>query len=103
VAEAKSVEDVLRKARELLTTVELGLNALGGRTATPPATGIHNVAVFGRSVTLVLQNLRTLDREGFNEWYAPYVAQMEVDPLFAYFNRLRNEILKRGHRQLSGT
>lgn len=58
--------------------------------------GIYNVAVFGRSVTLALQTMRSVDRDGFNKWYASFVAQMENDPLLGYFTALRNEILKEG-------
>ena len=40
--------------------------------------GIYTIAVFGRSVTLVLQNMRSVDG-GFDEWCAPYRAAMDVD------------------------
>lgn len=58
--------------------------------------GLMNLAVFGRSVTLLLQNMRTLDAEGFNAWYAPFETEMRGDELMQYFSKLRNEVLKEG-------
>ena len=52
------------------------------------------MVVFGRSVTNVLQTLRSVDREGFDRWYLPYRKQMEDDALLRYFYRLRSIILK---------
>lgn len=58
--EAKNVQDVLRKAQELLATTQIGLAMLKGPDPRLRPMGIQNVAVFGRSVTLALQNLRTV-------------------------------------------
>lgn len=60
-------------------------------------TGLWNVAVFGRSVTFVLQTLRSaVGGETFDRWYLPQVEKMQSDALFVYFRDLRNEILKEG-------
>jgi hypothetical protein len=72
MAKATSAADVLRKTREMLHATQRGLADLLGDDPTMRPVGIYNVAVFGRSVTLVLQNLRTIDREKFDAWYAPY-------------------------------
>jgi len=97
MAKATSAADVLRKARELLRATQRGLADLLGDDPNMRPVGIYNVAVFGRSVTLVLQNFRTIDRKKFDEWYAPYLKVLSTDPLFyRYFNDLRNEILKEG-------
>jgi hypothetical protein len=97
MAEAISAVDVLRKTREMLRTAQRGLADLLGDDPNMRPVGIYNVAVFGRSVTLVLQNLRTIDRKKFDGWYAPYLEVLSTDPLFyRYFNDLRNEILKEG-------
>jgi hypothetical protein len=97
MAKATSAADVLRKAREVLRATQRGLADLLGDDPNMRPVGIYNVAVFGRSVTLVLQNLRTIDRKKFDEWYAPYLKVLSSDPLFyRYFNDLRNEILKEG-------
>ncbi len=58
--------------------------------------GICDVASYGRSVSLAAQHCRTRAREAFDEWYAPWEAEMKEDELFQYFNRLRNQVLKEG-------
>jgi hypothetical protein len=93
---AESTKDVLHKTREMLDVAQRGLSDLIGADAARRPMGIYNVAVFGRSVTLVLQNMRSIDRAGFDAWYAPYANEMETDPLADYFKKLRNEILKQG-------
>jgi hypothetical protein len=88
--------DVLSKVREILATAKRGLDDLTGRDPTRKTSGLHNVAVFGRSVTLVLQNLRSVNRSAFDAWYEPRVQTMAKEPLFTYFRELRNTILKQG-------
>jgi hypothetical protein len=96
MAEAKSIQDALQKARALLETTQRGLQMVSGPDPTARPMGIHNVAVFGRSVTIALQNLRTVVGEDFDRWYEPHVEVMKANPLFEYFKKLRNEILKEG-------
>jgi hypothetical protein len=55
--------------------------------------GFFGVVVFGRSVTLALQHLRTFDEQAFDAWYAPWQAEMKDDPVFVFFNKLRTDIL----------
>jgi hypothetical protein len=92
----QEIRDVLDKAREMLETARQGLNDLLGEDPTRRMLGIRNVAVFGRSVTFVLQNLRSTNAEAFNRWYAPHQEVMGKDALLVYFRNLRNEILKEG-------
>jgi hypothetical protein len=56
--------------------------------------GLFAVVVFGRAVTNALQNLRTFDRQAFDEWYGPWKQEMEEDPLLRWFYKLRSDILK---------
>jgi len=56
--------------------------------------GFFGIAVFGRSVTSALQNLRTFDKEAFDEWYGPWKQEMKEDPLCRFFYQLRTDILK---------
>lgn len=92
----REAADVLGKAKEILETARQGLDDLLGDDPTRRMLGIRNVAVFGRSVTFVLQNLRSVDADAFNRWYAPKQEAMRADPLLKYFVSLRNEILKEG-------
>ncbi len=89
-------DTILRKARETLELARRGLRDMDGSDATRRLPGFHNLVVFGRSVTFVLQNLRTVDAEGFDAWYAPWQEEMSQDPLLRHFKELRNVILKKG-------
>jgi hypothetical protein len=92
----RQVADVLANARDMLATAEMGLKDLVGPDPKRRTPGIRNVAVFGRSVSFVLQNIRSIDPERFNPWYERQVDGMRDDPLLTYFRDLRNEILKEG-------
>jgi hypothetical protein len=59
--------------------------------------GLRNLVTFGVATTHVLQNLRSIDRETFDAWYAPVQADMRQDPLMRFFWDLRSQILKEGH------
>jgi hypothetical protein len=88
--------DVLRKARKVFETANLGLADACGDDPARRIPGIHNVIVFGRATTFVLQNLRTIDAAAFDAWYEPYRTEMRADALLKYFNRLRTELEKEG-------
>ncbi len=95
--------EILRSAAEILETAELGLADLLGDDPRRRLPGLRNLIVWGRSVTNVLQKLRTPAGEAFDEWYAPFKAEMEHDELMKYFYRLRSEILKEGKTPHVGT
>ena len=82
-------EGTLRHAqvelRELLLSVDPELYAAHFR----------NVIVHGRSVTFVLQQLRSRVH-GFDAWYEPWQQEMKEDALLRYFVDVRNDILKKG-------
>jgi hypothetical protein len=94
-SDGRDVNEVLAKAREILAAARQGLDDLFSDDENRRIFGIHNVAVFGRSVTFVLQNLRSAT-ESFDAWYEPIKEAMQADPLLRYFVELRNEILKEG-------
>jgi hypothetical protein len=85
----------------MLEMTRLGLSDFLGSDPKRRMLGIRNVAVFGRSVTFVLQTLRSVDANAFDSWYKPHVEVMRADPLLIYFNDLRSEILKEGGPALS--
>ena len=88
-------DQILIEAMQTLETTQFGLRAMqrGGPSDLMP--GFRNVAVFGRAVTNVLQNLRSTEPD-FDDWYAPYVEEMKQDPLLRRFYELRTQILKVG-------
>lgn len=87
----RSPADVLAAAQQMLANAELGLRDITSDDPARRVPGLHNVATFGRAVTIALQRLRNIVR-GFDEWYASRIP--DDDPLLAYFNDLRNKILK---------
>ena len=90
----RTAREVLAKTRQTLETAKLGLADLLSGDGNRRRNGASNLAVFGRSVTLVLQTMRSVDEERFNNWYEPRVEAMKADPLLAWFVDLRNEILE---------
>lgn len=91
----KTTASILSDAREILATARLGLGDLVSGQPERRLPGLRNLIVFGRSVTLVLQNLRSTE-PAFDDWYAPHQEVMRNDPLMRYLVELRNEILKEG-------
>ena len=93
------VEDVLAEAKNTLELAQLGLDDfLRGDRPTRRSAGFRNVISCGRSVTFILQNIRTFKRDEFNEWYAPYEAEMRRKPGFKYLAEMRNQIEKEGRQ-----
>jgi hypothetical protein len=86
-----SATDSIRAAEQHLATARFGLKDMD-----QPArarSGLFNAVVFGRAVTLALQNMRH-QVEGFDEWYAPFRTKLKDDELMSYFYELRTEIEK---------
>lgn len=94
-APKKTTADVLQRAKDTLHTAQLGLVGLQSADPRTRIAGVRNVIVFGRAVTNVLQNLRSIEST-FDEWYKPQVEAMEAEPLMKYLYKLRSEILKEG-------
>lgn len=96
------IQAIIIKAEETLKTARYGFDDLTSGNRQRRFSGIRNLVVFGRSVTFVLQNLKTPAGEvSFNEWYEPIQDMMKADVLMKYFVTLRNEILKEGKLPVS--
>ena len=81
------------------------VNALGDLHAPDidrASTAVYLIAVFGRSVTQVIQTIRTYDREHFDEWWKLRQSFMSSDPLLKFFNDVRNQFLKEGGAKSEG-
>ena len=98
-----STNEVLTEARRTLETARLGLDDfLHGNTEMRRTAGLRNVIVWGRAVTNVLQNLRTvIERQAFDSWYQPKQIEMRDDPTFKYLYELRSQVLKEGTHGLT--
>jgi hypothetical protein len=93
----KKIRLVLQRVDETLQTAKHGYEDLVGSNRSRRFTGLRNLIVFGRSVTFVLQNLKSVvGEQAFEQWYLPKREEMKADPLMKYFVTARNEILKQG-------
>jgi hypothetical protein len=81
------------RAGTMLRMVRQGLRDMQEADQDRILLGFLGVVVFGRSMTLVMQNLRTHDKEAFDRWYAPWQEEMKDDPLMRYFNTLRTMVI----------
>lgn len=92
----RDIESIIRRAEETLQTAKHGYEDLIGENKNRRFSGLRNLIVFGRSVTWVLQNLRSVIKEEFDHWYEPEQEKMKNDPLMRYFVSARNELEKQG-------
>ena len=81
------------RAGTMLRMVQQGLRDMQEADQDRILLGFLGVVVFGRSMTLVMQNLRSHNREAFDSWYAPWQAEMKNDPLMRYFYDLRTMVI----------
>ena len=89
----RAASQTVTRAETMLRMVEQGLRDMEETDHDRILFGFLGVAVFGRSMTLVMQKLRSYDREAFNSWYAPWQEEMKDDPLMRYFYDLRTMII----------
>jgi hypothetical protein len=93
--EKRSAIDILKETTETLNTARFGMSLVQSEDPEQRKFGLRNIIVFGRAVTNVLQNLRSVVA-GFDEWYEPWVARMKADPVMTHLYKVRSEILKEG-------
>ena len=84
---------VVTRSSTMLRMVAQGLRDMRDADHDRLLFGFLGIVVFGRSMTLVMQNLRTHDRAAFDVWYAPWQQEMQADPLMKYFNDLRTKVV----------
>jgi hypothetical protein len=96
------IETTLKKAEDMLETARCGFEDLAATNKSRRIIGLRNLIVFGRTVTFVLQNLRSEMAEGeFDKWYAPKQEEMKKDAVMKHFVKLRNELEKQGNLPVS--
>ena len=78
----------------MLRMAQQGLRNMSDPDREQVLLGSLSIAVFGRGVTSALQNLRHFDRPAFDNWYQPWLEEMNADPLCRFFYKLRSDILK---------
>lgn len=90
------IEAVLQRVDETLATARIGLSDLLDTSRNRRMSGLRNLIAFGRSVTFVLQNLRSVVGDEFDAWYEPHQQSLKNDLLMRYFVDARNELEKQG-------
>ena len=100
VSEAKAAvtswlapSQTVTRAGTMLRMVRQGLRDMQEADQDRILLGFLGVVVFGRSMTLVMQNLRRHDQEAFDSWYALWQEEMKDDPLMRYFSDLRTMVI----------
>jgi hypothetical protein len=88
-----AANQTVTRAGTMLRMVQQGLRDIRDTDQDRILLGFLGVVVFGRSMSLVMQNLRTHDQDAFDSWYAPWQAEMKDDPLMRYFNDLRTRVI----------
>ena len=75
-----TIEQVLQRTEDTLATAKHGYQDLISGERSRRFSGLRNLIVFGRSVTFVLQNLRSsVGKERFDSWYEPQQEMMKSD------------------------
>ena len=90
-----TVREVIAKAWLMLDRVEVGAARAQGSDPDQREPGLHDVSVYGRAITNVLENLRGTGVD-FDTWYRPWKEELEADPLCRYFYKTRSAVLKEG-------
>lgn len=94
--DVEKVEVVLKRVQDTLDTAKQGLLDMAEPSRSRRNTGLRNFIAFARSVTFVIQNLRSVSGIDFDAWYLPHQEKMKADPLMKYFIEARNELEKQG-------
>lgn len=97
----RSADQIIAETESLLETARFGLRDMQ-TTAERRSAGFRNAVVFGRTVTLALQNLRSV-RPDFDDWYKSEAQALAADPLMRFFVSVRNMIEKQARTPLSRT
>lgn len=97
----QEIAAALQRVNDTLETAKQGLSDLLDPSRSRRVTGLRNLIAFGRSVTFVIQNLRSIKGLDFDSWYEPYQESMKGDPLMRYFVDARNELEKQGKLNVS--
>lgn len=97
-----TIQEVIQRAEDTLQTARHGYADLIGPDKARRYTGLRNLIVFGRSVTFVLQNLRSVvGHIEFDRWYALKQNELKADTVMRYFVTLRNDLEKQGRLPVS--
>lgn len=96
--------EILNRAQEALRNMQFSLTNYKKSNDENKILYLRNLITTGRSVTFILQNLKShVDKNAFEEWYLPWRTKMSNDEILRTFKDLRNEIEKQGKLNTSLT
>ena len=93
---------ILKRARRTLKSAQYGLEQLASENPELRRIGLKDAVVYGRAVTNVLENLRSIEPD-FEQWYDGWRIKLKDDPISSYLYKLRSQILKQGRVATSVT
>lgn len=97
-----SNKEILDRTEQTLETAKQGYEDLMASNKSRRFLGLRNLIVFGRSVTFILQNLKSIvGEEQFSSWYKNHQDSLKEDTVMKYFVKLRNELEKQGKLPVS--
>lgn len=99
-AKGRSRARVIANTREMLEMARAGLADATGLDPHKRRPGLMNLFTYGRSVTLAMQTMKSVD-PAFEDWWKPYQEKMAADALMKYFNTTRTDILHEGELETS--
>lgn len=95
IPKARSREQIIANTREMLGMAQAGYADATSADPRRRRPGIMNLFTYGRSVTMAMQTMKSLDAD-FAEWWRPYQEKMASGPLMCYFNTARTDVLHEG-------
>lgn len=95
-----NTSEIFSRLRRRLVDIETMMENFDSAPGQMRAT-ISRIAVEGRSITNIIQNLRN-KVDGFDDWYNVKVDEMRNDALLRFFYQLRTETLKEGKDRIRG-
>lgn len=93
--ESRRKTEVFANTREMLAMAEAGMGDATSDDPTRRRPGLMNLFTHGRSVTMAIQTMGSVD-PGFEDWWKPYQQKMAKDPLMRYFNSRRTDVIHKG-------
>jgi hypothetical protein len=98
---ASEVQEILSRVRRRADSLDRLVESLAKPPPGQLRDTINRVAVEGRALTNILQNLRG-KVDGFDDWYQTKQIEMASDELLRFFYQMRTESLKKGLDGVSG-
>lgn len=91
----EEIDNIIERTERMLKASYAGYKQFQEKEGDEKMIGLFNAASSGRSVTLVLQNLRG-KADGFDDWYDDRKETLKNDEVCNHMKDVRNRVLKEG-------